>query len=234
MPDVHLPHLDDEDHDGQRDPLVPSPASAPTVVAARSPRRHSPLKLLLEVALITTGVFLGLAGESWRESRHHHELAEQSLRRFRAEFTDNRKQVVRVHDTHVRQQREMRAYISANSPGLLAHMGDPTKPIPAGLPDNTTDAAGFGYAAWDVALATQSLAYIDPELVAQISAVYRVQQMVDEDHRAIQQVSYSFSNYVQWFLGVTTYFGDTVLHEKLLLRKYEEILPALDKAIGGS
>ena len=29
--------------------------------------------------------------------------------------------------------------------------------------------AGFGYAAWDVALATQSLAYIDPELVAVIA-----------------------------------------------------------------
>ena len=47
--------------------------------------------------------------------------------------------------------------------------------------------AGFGYAAWDVALATQSLAYIDLELVAVICGVYRMQQMVDEDHRAIQQ-----------------------------------------------
>ena len=232
MPDVHLPHLDDDDRDDQRDPAVPSPAAAAAAPAARPQRRYSPLKLLLEVALITTGVFLGLAGESWRESRHHHELAEQSLRRFRGEFTDNRRQVLRVHDTHIRQQREMRAYINANGAELLAHMGDPTKPIPAGLPEHATDSAGFGYSAWDVALATQSLAYIDPDLVAQISAVYRTQQMVDEDHRAIQQVSYSFSNYVQFFLGVTTYFGDTVLHENLLLSRYAEILTRLDKAIG--
>jgi hypothetical protein len=60
-----------------------------------------------------------------------------------------------------------------------------------------------------------------------------MQQMVDGDHRAIQQAFHSFGNSVQWFLGVTTYFGDTVLHEKLLLKRYEEVLPRLDKAIGG-
>jgi len=68
MPDVHLPHLDDDDRDDRRDPAVPSPAAAAAAPAARPQRRYSPLKLLLEVALITTGVFLGLAGES---SCHH-------------------------------------------------------------------------------------------------------------------------------------------------------------------
>jgi hypothetical protein len=53
----------------------------------RGPIAATPwLKILLEVVLITAGVFLGLAGESWRESREHRELAEQSLRRFREEF----------------------------------------------------------------------------------------------------------------------------------------------------
>jgi hypothetical protein len=150
---------------------------------------------LLEVVLITTGLFLGIAGESWRESREHRELAEQSLRRFRDEFKANRNEVLRVHDRHIKEADDMRAYLKANGPALMAHMADPTKPIPVPVPDNTTDSAGFGYAAWDVALATQSLAYIDPELVAVI--------------------------------------GDTVLHEKLLLKRYEEVLPRLDKAIGG-
>ena len=147
-------------------------------------------------------------------------IASSPLRRFRDEFKANRNEV-------------LRAYLKANAPVLMAHMGDPTKPIPMPVPDNTTDSAGFGYAAWDVALATQSLAYIDPELVAVISGVYRMQQMVDEDHRAIQQAAYSYGNSVQWFVGVTTYFGDTVLHEKLLLKRYEEIQPRLDQAIDG-
>ncbi len=225
MPEVHVPRLADEEHEDQ-----PDPAATPAA-PSKPHRRHSLLKLLLEVALITTGVFLGLAGESWRESREHRDLAEQSLRRFRDEFKANRNEVLRVHDRHIKEADDMRAYLKANGPALMAHMGDPTKPIPTPVPDNTTDSAGFGYAAWDVALATQSLAYIDPELVAVISGVYRMQQMVDEDHRAIQQASYSFGNSVQWFVGVTSYFGDTVLHEKLLLKRYEEIQPRLDRAI---
>jgi hypothetical protein len=57
------------------------------------PRRGSWLKILLEVALITTGVFLGLAGEQWREQVRHRETAEASLRLFRAEILANSKAV---------------------------------------------------------------------------------------------------------------------------------------------
>ena len=88
MPTVHLPHLDEEDEP------TPAPSSPPP-----PHRRHSWLKFLLEVVLITAGVFVGLAGESWRESREHR----------------------------------------------------------------------FEFSAWDVALATESLVHIDPELVAMIT-----------------------------------------------------------------
>jgi uncharacterized protein YjeT (DUF2065 family) len=76
MPDVHLPHLD-------------------------GPQRKSLLKIALEVALISIGVFLGLAGEQWRERAQHHEMAEESLRRFRTELMANRQAVVKVKDYHV-------------------------------------------------------------------------------------------------------------------------------------
>lgn len=138
MPEVHVPNLADEEHDDQHDPAV-SPATP--AAAARPHRRHTPLKLLLEVVLITTGVFLGIAGESWRESREHRELAEQSLRRFRDEFKANRNEVLRVHDRHIKEADDMRAYLKANGPALMAHMADPTKPIPVPVPDNTTDSA---------------------------------------------------------------------------------------------
>jgi len=45
----------------------------------RGHRRHSLLKLLLEVALITTGVFLGLAGESSCPSHRSHGRGPWSL-----------------------------------------------------------------------------------------------------------------------------------------------------------
>src|SRR6476646_1614723 len=75
MAEVHVPQLDEHDeHDA-----VPLPA------AARPSRTPSIVKIALEVVLIGTGVFLGLAGEQWRESMRHRELADVSLRRFRTE-----------------------------------------------------------------------------------------------------------------------------------------------------
>jgi len=226
MPEVHLPHLDEEDE------AAPQPESASA--AARPHRRHSWLKLVLEVALITAGVFLGLAGESWRESREHRELADQTLRRFREEFKSNRQAVLRVHQMHEEQEKAMNAYFIANGPALMASMLDPRKPMPVPVPDTTTDSAVFDYSTWDVAVATESLAHIDPDVVAMISDAQRMQRMIEEDHRAIQQVSYSFQNQVHYLRGVTGYFGDTALHEKLLLERYEKLLPRLDRAIEDS
>ena len=224
MPEVHLPHLDEEEEE-------PAPQPAFTPAAARPHRPHSWLKLVLEVGLITAGVFLGLAGESWRETREHRELAEQTLRRFRAEVDSNRRAVERVHQMHTDQEKAMEAYFVANGPALMATMLDPRKPLPQPVPNTVLDSAVFDYSTWDVAVATESLAYIDPGVVAMISAAQRMQQMIEEDHKMIQQVTYSFQNQVHYLRGVAGYFGDTSLHEKLLLGRYNELLPRLDKAI---
>ena len=226
MPEIHVPNLDDDDDD---------PAAEPTstlAAAARPHRRRSFLKILLEVVLITSGVFLGLAGESWRETREHRELAHQSLLRFKEEFESNRRAVQRVHQKHEEQEKALAAYLSANGPALLASMLDPRQPVPTPIPDTVTDSAVFDYSAWDVALATESLAYIDPRLVALISDAHRMQQMIEDDHKAIAQVSYSYQNLVHFLRGLTGYFGDTALHERLLLQRYEKLLPELDTAIG--
>jgi hypothetical protein len=229
MPEIHLPHLDEDD---EPDPqAAPTPAAVPA--AARPHRRRSLLKILLEVVLITAGVFLGLAGESWRESREHREHAAQSLRMFKRELETNRDAVLRVHQRHKDQEKGLSDYFAANGPALMAAMSDPSKPLPA-LPDIVTDSAVFDYSAWDVALATESLAYIDPELVAMISDAHRMQQMIEDDHKAIAQVSYSYQNLVHFLRGLAGYFGDTALHEELLLERYEKLLPRLDKAMGDS
>ena len=225
MPEVHLPHLDEDD-----DEPTPQPESA-TLAAARPHRGHSWLRLVLEVVLITAGVFLGLAGESWRESREHRELAEQSLRRFRQEFESNRKAVERVHQKHKEQEKALSAYFAANGPALMASLVDPRQQLPLPVPDVTTDSAVFDYSTWDVAVATQSLAYIEPDVVAMISDAQQMQRMIEDDHRIIQQVMYSFQNQVHWLRGVTGYFGDSALHERLLLERYDKLLPRLDKAI---
>src|SRR5512145_573182 len=86
--------------------------ATPLLAPSRHVRGRSVLKLLLEVVLITTGVFLGLAGEQWRQGRQQRELAETSLRRFRAEIEANRKAVSAVQDYHDALLKSLRAYLA--------------------------------------------------------------------------------------------------------------------------
>jgi hypothetical protein len=233
MPHPHLPHLDDEDE--QREPQShPEDAGAADSAPAKPHRAwtwKSLTKIGLEVVLISAGVFLGLAGEQWRENRHHQELAAASLLRFQAEFLANRAEVLRVKDRHGAELKGLLAYFNTHQQELTAHLKDVTKPIPTPLPDTVTDSAGVDFGAWDFALATQSLVYLDPDLVASMSSAYRFQQIYLDAHRAIQQTAYSHTDPVYYLRGLISYFDDASLYEELLLKRYDEILLRLDKAV---
>ena len=190
-------------------------------------RPKSFLTIGLEVVLISAGVFLGLLGEQWRENAEHRALANASLHRFRAEFQANKIEVERVHGRHVQQRQALEKYFAEHHAVLL----DGGRPLPQPVPDMATDSAGVTYAAWDLALATQSLAYIDPDLVAAMSSAYRLQQMYEDAHRNIQQSQYSSGVPVDMLRGHMTYFGDASLYEELMLERYEGILSGLDRAI---
>ena len=72
MSHPYLPHLDDEDE--PREPHTPpeeAGAAEPAPVKQVRMSWKSLPKIGLEVVLISAGVFLGLAGEQWRENRHH-------------------------------------------------------------------------------------------------------------------------------------------------------------------
>jgi hypothetical protein len=214
MPDAHLPALEEEPRH--------------EVAASRSTKSY--FKIGLEVVLISLGVFLGLVGEGWRERAEHQELAKASLRRFRAEFQANKAEVDRVHGRHVQQLQALQKYFAEHAKTLI----DGREPLPQPVPDMTTDSAGVAYAAWDVALATQSLAYIDADLVAAMSSAYRMQQMYEDAHRNIQQAQYASTSSlpIHWMRGHMAYFGDASLYEELLLKQYEAIFARLDAAIG--
>jgi hypothetical protein len=153
------------------------------------------------------------------------------LRRFRDEFRANRNEVLRVHDRHVKEMKDLNAYFRAHPSELLAHLLDQRTPIAVPVPDTVTDSAGVDFSAWDFAPATQSLAYIDPELVASMSSAHRLQQIYLAAHRSIQQTTYSFTNTVFFLTGVNAYFSDASLYERLLMKRYDDLLPRLDKAI---
>jgi hypothetical protein len=204
---------------------------APGVTPPAAWRWKSVPMLLLEVVLITAGVFLGLLGEQWRENGEHRRLATAALKQFRSEFVANRAEVDRVHQRHVDQLKNLGEYLRTNSVALLAHMVDRTKPIPLPVPDTVTDSAGVDFAAWDLALATQSLAHIDSQLVADMSSAYTMQRVYWTAHGNIQQASYGITDPVIHINGVTTWLDDVVLYERLMKERYDNLIPRLDKAI---
>lgn len=215
MPEVHLPQLDEHEEEG-------APASP---AATHRPQGKSLLKIALEVMLIAVGVFLGLAGEQWRESARHREMAEASLRRFRSEIVTNRTAVANVKDYHVTMKKKLAAYFAADAK---------TRPkVEVNL--RGIQPASFEHTAWDLALATQSLAYIDARLAFALSRVYTTQQDYAELSRGVLQAMYVLNpteNETAFFGAVVVYYGDVVLYEPKLLSLYDELLPQIDRALG--
>jgi hypothetical protein len=210
--DVHLPHLEEEEE---------------TTRGKATDRWKSLLKIGLEVLLISSGVFLGLMGEQWRENVHRRELAETSLRRFRTEIQTNRKTVADVKDYHVTTKKSVDAYLASDAKAKARRdmhlMG--------------VQPASFEHTAWDLALAMQSLAYLEPSLAFSLSRIYRVQQEYGELSRGLLQAMYvrTPTENLDGFLGaLTLYYGDVTLLEPKLLNMYDEVLPQVDRALGES
>jgi hypothetical protein len=181
----------------------------------------------LEVALISVGVFLGLMGEQWREGRHHRELAEQALRRFRTEILENRKSVADVKDYH--------AQLFA---ALKKQFDLPTdKRSMAGIRFEGFRPASFDHAAWDLAIATQSLAYLDSDLALALSNVYNLQTTVTGQTQGLLQAMYitppvEDRNTVTFMGAVLVYYGDMNIYEPRLLQLYDAVLSRIDTALG--
>lgn len=215
MPDIHVPDLDEHDEGSATTVLTPAP---------RLKRRSLP-RIGLEVLLIGLGVFLGLAGEQWREAVHQRELAAASLQRFRAEIVKNREAVASVRDTHEAASQAIRAYLAVDE-RARRNLVTPTSTSPAFLE----------YAAWDLAIATQSLGDIDQNLAQDLAGVYAVQRQLDNATRTITDVMYAKGdapNPTPFLMSLSLYFGDCNLIEPRLLARYDEVLKTLDAAIGG-
>jgi len=226
VPEVHLPHLDD-DEEADAGP----PSEVHTGQLARpdaNQRSKSLLKIGLEVLLISTGVFLGLMGEQWRERARHHEVAEASLRRFREEILANRKAVAAVKDYHTTTKQSLDAFFAADARTRSTH--DVTV--------RGIQPASFERTAWDLALMTQSLTFVDPSLAFALSRIYTAQQGYADLSRGILQAMYLLppmsENPTPFFGALSVYYGDIVYYDPKLLELYDEILPQIDRALGES
>jgi hypothetical protein len=218
---VHLPNVEDEEEPAAGLSTDPPGADPPQSAGKGMQRPKWMLKIGLEVLLISMGVFLALMGEQWREAAHTRELAEQSLRRFRAEILTNRKAVAAVMDYHATTLKSLQTYLAA----------DPKARQLETVQIKGVQPAFFEHTAWDLALATQSLAHIDPQLAFALSRIYGGQQTYAELTRSFTQVMY-LRPMIESLEGLSYYYGDVVFIEPALLHMYDEALPEIDRALG--
>ncbi len=214
MPETHLPKLEEDNKPHEPPPKRTRPAWG-----------KSAMRIALEVALISVGVFLGLAGEQWREDRRHRELAESSLRRFRSEIVENRKAVSDVRDYHAKLLKQLQNYLSKDRKSR-----------------NTADVdiqglrfVTFDQTAWDLALTTQALTYVDPDLAFALSHVYNVQKVFNEFTRGMTQAMYLIpmrDNFDAFAQAADAYYGDAVFMEPRLLAEYDDLIRQVDRALG--
>ena len=214
MPETHIPKLEEDDK-----------AHASRSKPAGRAWGKSAARIALEVALISVGVFLGLAGEQWREDRRHRELAASSLRRFRSEIVENRKAVSDVRDYHAKLLKQLQNYLSKERKSR-----------------NTADVTiqglrfvTFDQTAWDLALTTQALTYVDPDLAFALSHVYNVQKVFNEFTRGMTQAMYLIpmqDNFDAFAQAAEVYYGDAVFMEPKLLAEYDDLIRQIDRALG--
>jgi hypothetical protein len=211
MPETHIPKLDH--------PVSKADPSA------KATRAKSVLHIALEVILISVGVFLGLAGEQWREHRRHQELVQSSLRDFRSEVVTNRKAIEEVKDYHATLLKSLKSYLAKD------HKSRNT----ADVRINGLRFVSFEQTAWDLALTTQALTYIDRDLAFELSRVYNEQKYFSELTRGMTQAMYLIpmqDNFDAFAQAAEVYYGDAVFVEPKLVAEYDQLLRHIDRVLG--
>ena len=180
--------------------------------------------MVLQVVLIAIGVFLGLAGEEWREDRENRRSATDTLRRFRSEIAANRDMILGIKDYHAELLKELNAYIAA----------PPETRSTLVVEFDSIQAPRFDSTAWQLALASGTIAYIDQELASALARTYGYQTMTDQLGAVMMQVLYERPpqlNGEAFLPAAQLYYGDLTGLEEGLLSSYETLIVALDEAL---
>ncbi len=187
------------------------------------------LNLLFEVALIAVGVFLALWANNWHEDREHRAQARAALRNFASEMEANRQAMQRNRAYHEAFARELREFLASKEPASEDRLNksvhfEGMRPVI------------FEHTAWDLALATQALSYLDPDLAFDISKVYTEQnafQKLEDSFlaAAFTPASLSGDNVKGMATAMELYLIDVNQQEPAILQLYDNVIPELNSAL---
>ena len=193
--------------------------------------QRSFLNLLFEVALIAVGVFLALWANNWHEDREHRAQARAALRNFASEMEANRQAMQRNRAYHETFARELREFLGSKEPptddrfNKSVHFQEMRPVI-------------FEHTAWDLALATQALSYLKPDLAFDISKVYTQQnafQRLEDSFlaAAFTPASLSSDNVKGLASAMVVYLADVNQLEPAMVSRYEQVIPEVKRALSG-
>ena len=183
------------------------------------PRRAMIWKGIFEVILITIGVFLAMEVDQWREHRQRQQQARATLQRFRTEIQTNQAAVQKVQAYHDKVRTLVAAYL------------DPKTRAAADLHLEGVQPVVFQHTAWDLAIATQSLADIEPDLAYELARVYGLQQMYEGLTTGLTYLRPPSEDLTKFLHSLKIYLDDIVIHEPALAANYQQILPLIERAL---
>ena len=195
-------------------------------------RQKSLLNLILEVVLISIGVFLALWANNWHQEREHRALAHSALRNFADELRANQQAVRSERQYHETLARQLHEFLISNEP--------PTEErLQKSVQFKGVRPIIFEHTAWDLALATQALAYLNPDLAFNISKVYTAQsafQTLENSFlaSAFTPATFSTDNVKGLVAAMEYYLRDINQKEPAILKLYDEVIPEIDQALSGS
>jgi len=191
--------------------------------------QRSFFNLLFEVALIAVGVFLALWANNWQEDREHRAQAKAALRNFAAEMEANRQATQRNRAYHETFAHELREFLASKEPANEDRLNksvhfEGMRPVI------------FEHTAWDLALATQALSYLDPDLAFDISKVYTGQnafQKLEDSFlaAAFTPASLSSDNVKGMATAMELYLIDVNQQEPAILQLYDKVIPEINSAL---
>ncbi len=189
------------------------------------------LNLFFEVALIAVGVFLGLLANNWHEEREHRAQARAALRNFAEEMEANCQATQSNRQYHGTLALELHEFLASKEPPTDERYSK-TVHFEGMRPET------FEHTAWDLALATQALSYLKPDLAFDISKVYTKQnafQKLEDSFlaSAFTPSGLSSDNLKGLATAMEIYLIDVNQLEPALVSRYEKIIPEIKRALSG-
>ena len=187
--------------------------------------------LVAQLFFVAAGVYLGMRAEDWREQRGRREAARATLTNLREELRRNREEVAHVLPYH----REL-----AESLLALQGRGTPVRnfaELQRAVRWRGFRQLGFRHAAWDLALANQSLGWVDPSLAFPLADLYEAQASLDRYQDATLFAVVSPAGLRDDAMAATAYtlaafFSDAAKYqEPALVRAYDQLVPRIDSAL---